>query len=1081
MQVPDPLIEAIEGAGAAPAYRGTAYVVFEDLPVDAFGARMPQLSFEVVRPARRNLQPRLEDVVNAVNLIPGAGEFALATDIVRRVIEPGVEAPENQHSSEARADLVVSLDQLEAELPNVRRVNLVIGWFGDDLRAGVCRVRPGVDAPAKETQPIEWMVAGRSRSAAHLVSRAGERANYGGTPADKAVRQAVGELKARGLHVTLYPFLFMDVPPGNGRPDPYGGTEQAAFPWRGRITAGSTTIASDVATFFAGADGYDAFILHYANLAAETGADGLLIGSELVGLTRQRTGETYPAVEALRALAQAARIAAGPLVEISYAADWTEYGANVEGGEVRFPLDALWADAAIDYVGVDWYPPMSDWRDGDAHADAALGGLHDPAYLSANIEGGEAYDWHYADPSARAVQQRSPITDGAYGEPWVFRQKDVRGWWSHAHHPRVAGVRAAAPTAWTPGMKPVRFVEVGVPGVDKGANQPNVFFDPKSSESALPHFSDGSRDDVGMRTALEAFHAHWAGDAMLGYDGIAVWAWDARPFPAFPLRDEVWGDGGNWRLGHWLNGRTGLAMLPDVVADVCRRAGLDADISALSGVVSGYRFDGPTSARRALDPLALAYGLDATERGEQLVFRMRGDGGVVELDPLEVIEAAPVTVELGGLEDEDVGVRLSFLDAEADHQPGLAASRTGEAMVAIEAPLAMDRDAARGLAGVLANEMTAARQRVGFALGAPALRLEPGDGVRVNGEAYRIVEVEHGAGVAVRAIRAGEARALQRVPASPSSETAAVFEPSADVVICEPPPLPGAERDARPLAFAFSKPWVGPVVVSAGPDVAALRPRGQVDQPCLIGRLLGSLSPHVSGRWQDAEVSVRLPAGALAWRSDADVLNGANAALVETPAGWELIQFVHAELTGSQTWRLARLLRGQQGSEHAMAPGAGPGARVLFLSGAERRLDVAEWEQGLELVWRAWRRSPAEPAASGALQTAGEVRRPWSPAHFRTTWEGADIRLAWLPRGPLGDGWDAEPELPSPELYEIAALSGGAELRRWRSSSRTTLYPAVWRSADRPDGGPIRFEVASLGAGDLAGRKAALELDLPAS
>jgi len=50
-QAPDPLIEAIEGTGGAPAYRGLAYIVFEDMPVDEFGARMPQLSFEVIRPA----------------------------------------------------------------------------------------------------------------------------------------------------------------------------------------------------------------------------------------------------------------------------------------------------------------------------------------------------------------------------------------------------------------------------------------------------------------------------------------------------------------------------------------------------------------------------------------------------------------------------------------------------------------------------------------------------------------------------------------------------------------------------------------------------------------------------------------------------------------------------------------------------------------------------------------------------------------------------------------------------------------------------------------------------------------------
>lgn len=43
----DPLIAAAEGAEAAPAYRGIAYVVFEDLALAAFGNRIPALSFEV--------------------------------------------------------------------------------------------------------------------------------------------------------------------------------------------------------------------------------------------------------------------------------------------------------------------------------------------------------------------------------------------------------------------------------------------------------------------------------------------------------------------------------------------------------------------------------------------------------------------------------------------------------------------------------------------------------------------------------------------------------------------------------------------------------------------------------------------------------------------------------------------------------------------------------------------------------------------------------------------------------------------------------------------------------------------------
>lgn len=43
----DPLIAAAEGASDAPAYRGIAYAVFEDMPLEDFGNRIPSLTFEV--------------------------------------------------------------------------------------------------------------------------------------------------------------------------------------------------------------------------------------------------------------------------------------------------------------------------------------------------------------------------------------------------------------------------------------------------------------------------------------------------------------------------------------------------------------------------------------------------------------------------------------------------------------------------------------------------------------------------------------------------------------------------------------------------------------------------------------------------------------------------------------------------------------------------------------------------------------------------------------------------------------------------------------------------------------------------
>ena len=46
-QMPDPLIQAVEGADRTPAYRGLAYIVMERLYITPYGNRLPQLTFEV--------------------------------------------------------------------------------------------------------------------------------------------------------------------------------------------------------------------------------------------------------------------------------------------------------------------------------------------------------------------------------------------------------------------------------------------------------------------------------------------------------------------------------------------------------------------------------------------------------------------------------------------------------------------------------------------------------------------------------------------------------------------------------------------------------------------------------------------------------------------------------------------------------------------------------------------------------------------------------------------------------------------------------------------------------------------------
>lgn len=56
-QMPDPTIEAHMGVGNVPAYRGLAYVVFDNFQLGDYGNRVPNFSFEVVRAGHPSTAP----------------------------------------------------------------------------------------------------------------------------------------------------------------------------------------------------------------------------------------------------------------------------------------------------------------------------------------------------------------------------------------------------------------------------------------------------------------------------------------------------------------------------------------------------------------------------------------------------------------------------------------------------------------------------------------------------------------------------------------------------------------------------------------------------------------------------------------------------------------------------------------------------------------------------------------------------------------------------------------------------------------------------------------------------------------
>ncbi|RBO54376.1 host specificity protein [Rhodovulum sp. BSW8] len=1127
-QLPDALIEAVEGPGRAPAYRGIAYVVIEDMELARFGNRVPQLSFEVVRRAA-GATDDLPALVQGVSLIPGTGEYALATTPVHFSYGPGQAVSANVNSPSGKTDIATSLDMLQGELPNVRSVSLVVSWFASDLRAPVARLRPKVEQTGFDGNPMPWRVAGLSRSAAEIVPHVDGRPIYGGTPADASVIEAIRALNARGQDPVFYPFILMDQVPGNALIDPYtGAAGQPPLPWRGRITlnfapahpftTNGTRFAEDeVALFFGtarpedftasgqsvayvGTDdwSYRRFILHYAHLCALAGGvSAFCIGSELRGLTTIRGGAgRFPAVDALRALAEDVRAILGPGCKIGYAADWSEYfGYHPETapGDVHFHLDPLWADPAIDFIGIDNYMPLSDWRDGDDHADAAWGAIHDLDYLRANIEGGEGFDWYYASQAARDAQIRSPITDGAHGEPWVWRYKDIRSWWQSTHHDRIDGVRSATPTAWVPQSKPIWFTELGCPAVDKGTNAPNLFSDAKSSESALPPYSTGARDDLIQHQYLRALLGYWAdpavnpvsplyGGPMVDLSRAHVWAWDARPYPQFPGNRTLWSDGDNYGRGHWLNGRASAQALDAVIREICTASGVtDLDVSDVYGLVRGYAVGDLAGARSALQPLMLAFGIEAAERDGRIVFFNRDGRAGVVLDPADLAQTGDLAGDIEHSRTpgaETAGrVRLSFVEADGAYETRAAEAifpdEASRAVSVSELPLVLTAAEGQAVVERWLSESRVARDRVRLALPLSTLSVGAGDVMRLPSGDYRIDRVDLADTRQIEAVRVERGLYLPpRFEDRGVAQAAFVAPVPVHAVFLDLPLLTGEEVPHAPHVAAVAAPWPGTVDVYTAVEDAGYTLNATLDRSAVIGLTETPLAAADPGRWdRGPALRVKLAAGSLASVGEADLLAGANVAAIGAggPGGWEVFQFAEAELIGPRTYELRLRLRGQAGTEADMPQIWPVGSTVVLLDARVPQIALAASARGLARHYRIGpgTRAYDDPSYDHVrLAFDGIGLRPYAPCHLKAVRApGGDLELSWVRRTRVdGDSW-ASVEVPlgeERELYSVLVKSGeGAVLRTETVAATGWTYTAAMQAADGTTA-PSALEVAQL-------------------
>jgi hypothetical protein len=557
---------------------------------------------------------------------------------------------------------------------------------------------------------------------------------------------------------------------------------------------------------------------------------------------------------------------------------------------------------------------------------------------------------------------------------------------------------------------------------------------------------------------------------MIDLDHVHVYAWDARPYPAFPFETEVWGDGDSWQLGHWLTGRFASAPLGDTVAQVLDDFGFDAhDTGTLSGTVPGFVIDRVMGARDALDPLELAFFFDCFESGGEIVFRHRGaDGPVLEVDEGDLVETAEgsalLTLTRGQETELPASAKVRFISSTGDYGQAVSEARriagaSGRVSQA-DLPLVLENAQAEAIAETWLFEAWAARERAGFTLPPSQLLVEPGDSVRVvhagGARLLRVTEVgEHGAReIEARSIDPeiyGVAVGKER----PVRGGAPVISGQPLVAFMDLPMLRGDEPAAAGYVAATQSPWPGSVAIYGSPEATGYVLKGTATAPATVGVTLVDLPAGPEGRIDHAgRLIVKVEGEALTSCTLLQLYAGRNVAALRNAGEWEVLQFANATLTAPGTYELSGLLRGQSGTEGAMRAPVAAGARFVLINSALARIDIGASEIRLPYSWRYGPAARDIGDATYATEThafAGLGLRPLSPVRVRASRSDGDAVITWIRRTRIGgDAWES-PDVPlseDVESYEVDVLDGDVVKRTLSSATPSVSYSAAAQTDD---------------------------------
>ncbi len=450
-----------------------------------------------------------------------------------------------------------------------------------------------------------------------------------------------------------------------------------------------------------------------------------------------------------------------------------------------------------------------------------------------------------------------------------------------------------------------------------------------------------------------------------------------------------------------------------IVADICFRAGLDYDmydVSQIEGYVNGYLTSSEYAAFMAIRDIAQIMMFDPANYDGKLHFIHRG------ADPV----AAITSDELLSGEDYDSRkkrkdgvvprvVNFQYYDLDGELDPDMQVSDRSiylreNSEVKVSSPVIMGSDdAARSVTVIHRAMLTEQDGEIEFSLTDDYIRLVPSDVITLDGDRYRIAEVELDDGQQnYRAIRdrksnwssvtTGELPNIPSViPQDPGLTT---------IEILDIPPFRAVDdRLGYYVAIAGgTTAWVGAQVelsTDGGSNYNESTTSTVVSTMGILNLPIATHSRYVPDYQNTIEVTITNPNVDLETATFTEMLNRNNRAIL----GDEIISFSGATETTEGVWELTGLLRGRLYTDPVAHS---PGERfVLLESQYVSFIDMEPQFVGDTLFFRATSlNSSNQNVVSELISGESQIEPP--PGYLRARRSGGNLIISWIGTGVKG-------------------------------------------------------------------------------